>query len=121
MYVPQCRKRGDAVHLFLPYYLQDISQREGDGGEGGSCVQKVRHLKRKEEWGGGVERERRRRKKAPVTKALGESTTNFAACLCHQHPVGTTDVQMMSCRKGIGREGGVIFSAGGQWTGGASV
>lgn len=69
----------------------------------------------------GVERERRRRKKAPVTKALGESTTNFAACLCHQHPVGTTDVQMMSCRKGIGREGGVIFSAGGQWTGGASV
>lgn len=53
MYVPQCRKRGDAVHLFLPYYLQDISQREGDGGEGGSCVQKVRHLKRKEEWGGG--------------------------------------------------------------------
>lgn len=71
--------------------------------------------------GGGVERARRRRKKAPVTKALGESTTNFAACLCHQHPVGTTDVQMMSCRKGIGREGGVIFSAGGQWTGGASV
>ncbi|KAJ4924937.1 hypothetical protein JOQ06_003885, partial [Pogonophryne albipinna] len=24
----------------------------------------------------------------------------------HRHPVGTTDVQMMSCRKGIGREGG---------------
>lgn len=35
-----------------------------------------------------------------------ESSTNFVACLCHQHPVGTTDVQMMSCRKGIGREGG---------------
>lgn len=41
-----------------------------------------------------------------VTKA--ESSTNFVACLCHQHPVGTTDVQMMSCRKGIGREGGGI-------------
>lgn len=41
-----------------------------------------------------------------VTKAEGESSTNFVACLCHQHPVGTTDVQMMSCRKGIGREGG---------------
>lgn len=43
-----------------------------------------------------------------VTKAEGESSTNFVACLCHQHPVGTTDVQMMSCRKGIGREGGAI-------------
>ncbi len=43
-----------------------------------------------------------------VTKAEGESSTNFVACLCHQHPVGTTDVQMMSCRKGIGLEGGAI-------------
>lgn len=30
------------------------------------------------------------------------------ASLCHHHPVGTTDVQMMSCRKEIGREGGAI-------------
>lgn len=48
------------------------------------------------------------RKKEMVTKAEGESSTNFVACLCHQHPVGMTDVQMMSCRKGIGREGGAI-------------
>lgn len=41
-------------------------------------------------------------KKEMVTKAEGERSTNFVACLCHQHPVGTTDVQMMSCRKGIG-------------------
>ncbi|TNN71896.1 hypothetical protein EYF80_017903 [Liparis tanakae] len=43
-----------------------------------------------------------------VTKAEGKSAPNFVVCLCHQHPVGTTDVQMMSCGKGIGREGGVI-------------
>lgn len=48
----------------------------------------------------------RKPERTMVTKAEGESSTNFVACLCHQHPVGTTDVQMMSCRKGIGWEGG---------------
>lgn len=63
----------------------------------------------KEGFKGGGRRRRNREpegKKAVVTKAEGERAANFAACLCHQHPVGTTDVQMMSCRKGIGREGG---------------
>lgn len=41
-----------------------------------------------------------------VPKPEGQSAPNFVACLCHQHPVGMTDVQMMSCRKEIGREGG---------------
>lgn len=45
-------------------------------------------------------------RKAMVPKPEGQSAPNFVACLCHQHPVGMTDVQMMSCRKEIGREGG---------------
>lgn len=44
--------------------------------------------------------------KVTVTKQKWRRSANLVACLCHQHPVGTTDVPMMSCGKGIGREGG---------------
>ena len=77
-------------------------------GKKGTCRDKE---KKKELSGAGRKRSRAKNrepegKKEMVTKAEGGSSTNFVACLCHQHPVGTTDVQMMSCRKGIGWEGG---------------
>lgn len=43
--------------------------------------------------------------KVTVTKQEWWCSADLVACLCHQHPVGTTDVPMMSCGKGIGREG----------------
>ncbi|KAI4803022.1 hypothetical protein KUCAC02_006584 [Chaenocephalus aceratus] len=36
----------------------------------------------------------------------GVPDVRYALLTSPKHPVGTTDVQMMSCRKGIGREGG---------------
>lgn len=104
------------MYSVQPYYLQDIVQR-------GKRLKRVyrserkkqKHLDRGKTWKGfrGARRKRStarnwdpERKKERVTKAEGEHCTNFVACLCHQHPVGTTDVQMMSCRKGIGWEGG---------------
>lgn len=44
--------------------------------------------------------------KVTATKPEGRCSANFVACLCPQRRVGTTDVQMMSYGKGIGREGG---------------
>lgn len=41
-----------------------------------------------------------------VTKWEGWRSANLVSYLCHQHPVRTTDVPMMSCGKGIWREGG---------------
>lgn len=44
--------------------------------------------------------------KVMVTKREGWRSANLVSYLCHQHPVRTTDAPMMSCGKGIGREGG---------------
>lgn len=65
--------------------------------------------------------QKKKKKKEPEEKRDGDKEGEKAllifvcvACLCHQHPVGTTDVQMMSCGKGIGWGGWSERSAGGR-------
>ena len=122
MYVPHRRKRWDVTVL-----LQDILQLGMVLG-GKKKVFKERKKerikkrkasieRREKEEGGQRDRGRkinskklraRRKRKRWWQRQRERALLIFVACLCHQHPVGTTDVQMMSCRKGIGREGGAI-------------